>query len=142
VIVKMEKKGLPLVILGIVAVIAIVGLVLLFKTAMSGAFSVSSYGYGADKVYIGTGQGYRVLGSDVIGVPVKDVGQNYGPIPVVEAPTFEGAGPASSVGKSTWTSTPSWQTNPCGSTTGGLAQVSENPALTEFWVGDTPCRYG
>lgn len=33
----MEKKELSLIILGIVAVIAVVGLVLLFKTAMSGA---------------------------------------------------------------------------------------------------------
>ncbi len=35
----MEKKELSLIILGIVAVIAVVGLVLLFKTAMSGAIA-------------------------------------------------------------------------------------------------------
>ncbi|MBW3005024.1 hypothetical protein KY310_04280 [Candidatus Woesearchaeota archaeon] len=39
----MEKKELSLIILGIVAVIAVVGLVLLFKTAMSGAATQIPY---------------------------------------------------------------------------------------------------
>ena len=39
----METKGLNLIILGIVAVIAVVGLVLLFKTAMSGEVVRSIY---------------------------------------------------------------------------------------------------
>jgi len=47
-----EHKGLSLTILGIVAVVAILGLVLLFKTAVTGnqAYPLS---YGADKLYGG-----------------------------------------------------------------------------------------
>jgi hypothetical protein len=39
----MEKKELSLIILGIVAVIAVVGLVMLFKSAMSGAYTYAPY---------------------------------------------------------------------------------------------------
>ena len=47
-----EQKGLSLTILGIVAVVAILGLVLLFKTAVTGG-QVYPLSYGADKLYGG-----------------------------------------------------------------------------------------
>ncbi len=51
-----EQKGLSLTILGIVAVVAILGLVLLFKTAVTGGYASS---YGANKLY---GGGIAVAG--------------------------------------------------------------------------------
>lgn len=130
-----EKKGLALVILGIVAVIAIVGLVLLFKSAMTGGFSITSSQYGAPKVYIAEGQALAAQGSYAIGVPYKDVGQAYGPVQVVESPTYYGAGPTQikpSTGRAS-----SFQTAPC-----YPGQVAERPEWVEWWEGDTPCRMG
>jgi len=49
---KAEQKGLSLTILGIVAVVAILGLVLLFKTAVTGEYAYP-LSYGGDKLYGG-----------------------------------------------------------------------------------------
>jgi hypothetical protein len=45
----MKEKHVALVILGVVAILAIVGLILLFKTAKTGAGFISHYEYGTDR---------------------------------------------------------------------------------------------
>lgn len=137
-----EKKGLSLVILGIVAVLAVVGLVLLFKSALTGGYSVSGNMYGPQKVYIGTGQAQRLEGAYVTGVPYYYEPQTSpsGDMEVQYAgywwpsPTYP-ALVSPSVPRQT-----SWQTAPC-----YPGQIASNPTMVEWWGGpnqDTPCRMG
>ena len=103
-----EGKGLSLTILGIVAVVAILGLVLLFKTATSGGVVIP---YGADKVYGGATRASQSPWSPswVSGGPVTPEDQKISVIG----------------GKSATWRQPSRFTQPCGS---GKIEVTENRA--------------
>ena len=125
-----EKRHLSLVILGVVAVIAIVGLVLLFKGAMSGAYSVSAQMYGMDKSYSGakTGGYQNVWGSSVIGVPE-----------VYEKPVYYAGywdtGSAIMQVKPTVTRSTSPFTSPC-----YPDREASRPDQIDYWIGDTACQ--
>ncbi|MBW3001595.1 hypothetical protein KY338_00355 [Candidatus Woesearchaeota archaeon] len=125
-----EKKHLSLVILGIVAVIAIVGLILLFKGAMSGAYSISSTAYGLDKSYSGakTDRWQEVYGSWVTGVP-----ETYEQ-PVYYAGYWD-TGSAVMQVKPTVTRSTSVFTSPCYPN----RQASRVEQI-DYWVGDTACE--
>jgi hypothetical protein len=132
-----EKKGLALVILGIVAVLAVVGLVLLFKSALTGGYSVSSTLYGSPKMYIGTGQAQRLEGSWVTGVPEYNDPQSRGKMDVQYAGYWWPSPTYPSQVKPSVDRQTSWQTAPC-----YPGQTASNPAWVEWWAGDTPCRMG
>ena len=80
-----EGKGIAMAILGIVALIAVVGLVLLFSGKMTGGVVANEAIYGANKVYGGWDNsqqnsprgttGLPYAGSWVKGVPVTQEGQ-------------------------------------------------------------------
>lgn len=125
-----EKRHLSLVILGVVAVIAIVGLVLLFKGAMSGAFSVSSHLYGMDKTYQGgkTGRYQEYFGGWVTGVP-----ETYEK-PVYYAGYWD-TGSAIMQVKPTVTRSTSPFTSPC-----YPDREASRPDQIDYWVGDTACQ--
>jgi hypothetical protein len=125
-----EKRNLALVILGIVAVIAIVGLILLFKGAMSGAFSVSSNAYGIAKNYQGakTDRWQEYYGSSVIGVPE-----------VFEKPVYYAGywdtGSAIMQVKPTVTRSTSPFTSPC-----YPDREASKPNQIDYWIGDIACQ--
>ena len=125
-----EKRHLALVILGIVAVIAIVGLILLFKGAMSGAFSVSANAYGIEKNYQGskTGRWQEYFGSNVIGVPE-----------VFEKPVYYAGywdtGSAIMQVKPTVTRSTSPFTSPC-----YPDREASKPNQIDYWIGDIACQ--
>ncbi|MEM4263779.1 MAG: hypothetical protein QW666_02695 [Candidatus Woesearchaeota archaeon] len=133
-----EKKGLSLVILGIVAVLAVVGLVLLFKSALTGGFSVSSNLYGSQKIYEATGKASRLEGNYVVGVPYIYTPEYPAGSKEVQYAGYWWPSPTypALVGHSVPRQT-SWQTAPC-----YPGQVASNPSMVEWWAGDTPCRMG
>ena len=125
-----EKRNLSLVILGIVAVIAVVGLVLLFKGAMSGAYSISSQMYGVEKNYQGakTDRYQELYGSWVTGVP-----STYEQ-PVYYAGYWD-TGSAIMQVKPTVTRSTSPFTSPCYPN-----REASRPEQIDYWVGDTACQ--
>ena len=125
-----EKRHLSLVILGIVAVIAIVGLILLFKGAMSGAYSISSTAYGIEKSYSGakTDRWSEVYGSWVTGVP-----ETYEQ-PVYYAGYYDMGSTIMQV-KPTVTRSTSVFTSPCYPN-----REASRPEQIEYWIGDTACQ--
>lgn len=125
-----EKRHLSLVILGIVAVIAIVGLILLFKGAMSGAYSISSMQYGQAKSYSGAKtDGYQnVWGGWVTGVPTT-----YEQ-PVYYAGFYD-TGSAIMQVKPTVTRSTSPFTSPCYPN-----REASRPEQIDYWAGDVACQ--
>lgn len=125
-----DKKNLSLVILGIVAVLAIVALILLFKGAMSGAYSVSSAFYGQEKTYSGgnTGRWQEYYGSWVKGVP--EVYEQ----PVYYAGYYD-TGSAIMQVKPTVTRSTSIYTSPCYPN-----RQASRPEQINYWIGDTACQ--